>query len=89
MEASKSSAGFLLLLGVVIGLVSYSEAYVFYVGGRDGWGMNPSEDYGRWAGRNRFQVNDTVGMDLSRSFSCHIFILITVDLVLIIFGLVG
>ncbi|XP_010916124.2 early nodulin-like protein 14 [Elaeis guineensis] len=60
MEASKSSAGFLLLLGVVIGLVSYSEAYVFYVGGRDGWGMNPSEDYGRWAGRNRFQVNDTV-----------------------------
>ncbi|XP_008812158.2 early nodulin-like protein 2 [Phoenix dactylifera] len=60
METSKSSAGFLLLLGVVIGLVSSSEAYVFYVGGRNGWGLKPTEDYGSWAARNRFQVNDTL-----------------------------
>ncbi|KAG1346573.1 early nodulin-like protein 1 [Cocos nucifera] len=61
MEALKSSAGFLLVLGVAIGLVSSSEAYNFYVGGRGGsWGLNPPEDYGRWAGRNRFQVNDTI-----------------------------
>jgi hypothetical protein len=33
----------------------------FYVGGRDGWTPNPGEPHNRWAERNRFQVNDTLG----------------------------
>ncbi|XP_054813547.1 early nodulin-like protein 1 [Prosopis cineraria] len=37
-----------------------SQAYVFYAGGRDGWVLNPSENYNHWAERNRFQVNDTI-----------------------------
>ncbi|KAJ1285376.1 hypothetical protein BS78_03G274900 [Paspalum vaginatum] len=48
---------------VVVGLaavVSSSEAYVFYAGGRDGWVVDPTESYNHWAGRNRFQVNDTI-----------------------------
>ncbi|CAO2182905.1 unnamed protein product [Urochloa humidicola] len=40
--------------------VSSSEAYVFYAGGRDGWVLGPTESYNHWAGRNRFQVNDTI-----------------------------
>ncbi|RZR73568.1 hypothetical protein BHM03_00025733 [Ensete ventricosum] len=43
-----------------MGLATSSGAYVFYVGGRDGWVSNPSETYDSWAGRNRFQVNDTL-----------------------------
>ncbi|KAK4752938.1 hypothetical protein SAY87_021736 [Trapa incisa] len=35
-----------------------ATAYKFYVGGRDGWALHPSEDYGHWAGRNRFLIND-------------------------------
>ncbi|XP_028794645.1 early nodulin-like protein 2 [Neltuma alba] len=46
---------------VLFSLLSYcSQAYVFYPGGRDGWVVNPSEDYNHWAERNRFQVNDTM-----------------------------
>ncbi|CDP05934.1 unnamed protein product [Coffea canephora] len=37
-----------------------SYAYQFSVGGRDGWVVKPSEDYNHWAGRMRFQVNDTL-----------------------------
>lgn len=40
--------------------LSSSQAYNFIVGGKDGWVLNPSEDYNHWAGRNRFQVNDTL-----------------------------
>lgn len=42
-------------------MVSSSEAYVFYAGGRDGWVVDPAESYNHWAERNRFQVNDTIG----------------------------
>ncbi|XP_041025516.1 early nodulin-like protein 1 [Juglans microcarpa x Juglans regia] len=40
--------------------LSSSLAYKFYVGGRDGWVLYPSESYSQWAERNRFQVNDTL-----------------------------
>ncbi|KAL9322447.1 hypothetical protein ACSQ67_010500 [Phaseolus vulgaris] len=33
---------------------------LFQVGGKDGWVLNPSQDYTHWAQRNRFQVNDTL-----------------------------
>lgn len=62
MEISKSWLSSLVFVGVLLGLVTSSGAYVFYVGGRDGWVSNPSESYDNWAGRNRFQVNDTLGM---------------------------
>ncbi|THU62013.1 hypothetical protein C4D60_Mb01t00670 [Musa balbisiana] len=60
MEISKSWLSSLVFVGVLMGLVTSSGAYVFYVGGRDGWVSNPSESYDSWAGRNRFQVNDTL-----------------------------
>ncbi|KAJ8485910.1 hypothetical protein OPV22_018395 [Ensete ventricosum] len=60
MELSKTSPGTLLLVGVLMGLMTSSGAYDFDVGGRDGWVSNPSESYDKWAGRNRFQVNDTL-----------------------------
>ncbi|CAI9773501.1 unnamed protein product [Fraxinus pennsylvanica] len=37
-----------------------SFAYQFNVGGKTGWVVNPSENYNNWAGRMRFQVNDTL-----------------------------
>uniref|UniRef100_A0A0E0JFB0 Phytocyanin domain-containing protein n=1 Tax=Oryza punctata TaxID=4537 RepID=A0A0E0JFB0_ORYPU len=43
---------------VVLLAASCCEARDFYVGGRDGWTINPAEPYNRWAERNRFQVND-------------------------------
>ncbi|XP_022140349.1 early nodulin-like protein 1 [Momordica charantia] len=39
---------------------TFSEAYKFVVGGKDGWVFNPSEPFNHWAERNRFQVNDTL-----------------------------
>ena len=33
----------------------------FDVGGRDGWRASPAEPFNRWAERNRFQVNDSLG----------------------------
>ncbi|CAL9084376.1 unnamed protein product [Musa textilis] len=60
MKLRKTSPGTLLLVGVLMGLMTSSGAYDFYVGGRDGWVSNPSESYDKWAGRNRFQVNDTL-----------------------------
>ncbi|RWW07890.1 hypothetical protein GW17_00028705 [Ensete ventricosum] len=62
MEISRSWLSSLVFVGVLMGLATSSGAYVFYVGGRDGWVSNPSETYDSWAGRNRFQVNDTLGM---------------------------
>lgn len=41
-------------------LINSCYAYQFYVGGRDGWVPNPSENYNHWAERMRFQVNDTL-----------------------------
>ncbi|RWV82465.1 hypothetical protein GW17_00056035 [Ensete ventricosum] len=63
MEASKGFVGLLLVAGVFLGwLMDSTGAYVFYAGGRDGWVLHPSESYHDWAGRSRFQVNDTIGM---------------------------
>ncbi|KAH6822951.1 hypothetical protein C2S53_017827 [Perilla frutescens var. hirtella] len=36
------------------------QALQFVVGGRDGWVLNPFENYNHWAQRMRFQVNDTL-----------------------------
>ncbi|XP_018469308.2 early nodulin-like protein 3 [Raphanus sativus] len=47
----------LMSLGFAIG---FSNGYKFYVGGRVGWVLTPSEDYSHWSYRNRFQVNDTL-----------------------------
>ncbi|KAI4322691.1 hypothetical protein L6164_022361 [Bauhinia variegata] len=55
---------FLRLLFVMIATCcvfgSSSQAYKFYVGGKHGWVVKPSEEYNKWAERNRFQVNDTL-----------------------------
>ncbi|KAJ6801245.1 putative early nodulin-like protein 1 [Iris pallida] len=48
----------LLVAVILIGLISASSAYDFYVGGRDGWTQSPSESYSHWAQRMRFQVHD-------------------------------
>lgn len=40
--------------------ISSSYAYQFYVGGKDGWVPNPTENYNHWAERMRFSVNDTL-----------------------------
>ncbi|XP_062015515.1 early nodulin-like protein 4 [Rosa rugosa] len=40
--------------------LSATEGSKFYVGGRDGWVLKPSESYNHWAERNRFLVNDTL-----------------------------
>lgn len=37
-----------------------SQASKFYVGGRDGWVLHPSENYTHWTQKNRFQINDTL-----------------------------
>jgi hypothetical protein len=34
----------------------------FIVGGRGGWTTHPAEPFNHWAERNRFQVNDSLGM---------------------------
>ncbi|KAI8011780.1 Early nodulin-like protein 2 [Camellia lanceoleosa] len=54
--------GSVLMLVLVLfgGLMGLLEAYQFNVGGKDGWVLNPSENYNHWAGRLRFQVNDTL-----------------------------
>ncbi|XP_057461833.1 uncharacterized protein LOC130752060 [Actinidia eriantha] len=44
---------------ILVCLLGSSQAYNFYVGGKDGWELQPSESYDHWAGRNRFQVNDS------------------------------
>lgn len=61
MEFLKRS---LLLLAIFMAFLCSSQGYVFYVGGKQGWSANPSEDYVQWAERNRFQVNDTLGESL-------------------------
>ncbi|XP_031255341.1 early nodulin-like protein 1 [Pistacia vera] len=48
------------LFAVLLGLITSSQAYKFYVGGKDGWVLKPSESYNHWAERMRFQVNDTL-----------------------------
>ncbi|CAL4961419.1 unnamed protein product [Urochloa decumbens] len=57
---SSAAAAWLALAVALAAVVSSSEAYVFYAGGRDGWVLGPTESYNHWASRNRFQVNDTI-----------------------------
>ncbi|XP_004301993.1 PREDICTED: early nodulin-like protein 1 [Fragaria vesca subsp. vesca] len=55
------SRRFLIVLVVIsMALVSYSQAHKFLVGGKDGWVVNPSENFNHWAERHRFQVSDTL-----------------------------
>ncbi|XP_059452574.1 early nodulin-like protein 3 [Corylus avellana] len=49
-----------VLFVILMGFLSTSQAYKFFVGGKDGWVLDPSESYSHWAERNRFQVNDTL-----------------------------
>ncbi|KAF8025827.1 hypothetical protein BT93_F2607, partial [Corymbia citriodora subsp. variegata] len=55
-----SRACFRFFLAVLFVCLSRSQGREFHVGGKDGWVVNPSEDYNHWAERNRFQVNDTI-----------------------------
>ncbi|KAI4322957.1 hypothetical protein L6164_022602 [Bauhinia variegata] len=45
---------------IFAGLLSHSEARKFYVGNKDGWVLNPSQDYNTWAGKSRFLISDTL-----------------------------
>ncbi|KAK6154353.1 hypothetical protein DH2020_008601 [Rehmannia glutinosa] len=50
----------LLFLVSIYCFMHFSNGYQFIVGGRNGWVLNPSENYNHWSGRMRFQVNDTL-----------------------------
>ncbi|XP_004510033.1 uncharacterized protein [Cicer arietinum] len=50
----------LILFVFLFTLLSSSQAFKFYVGGSDGWTLNPSQNYNQWAARNRFQIKDTI-----------------------------
>ncbi|KAL5715461.1 hypothetical protein ACHQM5_017275 [Ranunculus cassubicifolius] len=56
----ESKTSFIFLCMFLSSFLISSQAYDFYVGGRDGWVIKPSESYDHWAQRNRFQVNDTL-----------------------------
>ncbi|KAJ0986437.1 hypothetical protein J5N97_004793 [Dioscorea zingiberensis] len=58
MGADKAFARLLLMAGLLMSTISCSQAYDFYVGGKDGWVLNPRESFSQWSGRNRFQVHD-------------------------------
>ncbi|KAE8668188.1 hypothetical protein F3Y22_tig00112344pilonHSYRG00151 [Hibiscus syriacus] len=49
-----------LLIAMMLCFLTSTQGYKFYVGGRDGWVVTPSENYNHWAERMRFQVNDTL-----------------------------
>ncbi|KAH6835543.1 early nodulin-like protein 1 [Perilla frutescens var. hirtella] len=51
---------FLLFLALFSCVAHSSYSYQFVVGGKNGWVVNPSENYNQWSGRMRFQVNDTL-----------------------------
>lgn len=55
MASSSMFLGLLLLLTPIL-----LGAKEFHVGGKDGWVVNPSEDYNEWARTHRFRVNDTL-----------------------------
>jgi len=63
-----------LMIVMLMGLgfsIELSNGHKFYVGGRDGWVLTPSEDYSHWSHRNRFQVNDTLCKSLSSLLFGH------------------
>ncbi|XP_031126611.1 early nodulin-like protein 1 [Ipomoea triloba] len=45
---------------LLMGFVCLSEAHTLYVGGKDGWVLQPCDGLNHWAGENRFQINDTL-----------------------------
>ncbi|KAK8529596.1 hypothetical protein V6N12_060374 [Hibiscus sabdariffa] len=49
-----------LLIAMILCFLTSTQGYKFYVGGKDGWVVSPSENYNHWAERMRFQVNDTL-----------------------------
>ncbi|XP_062169544.1 early nodulin-like protein 4 [Alnus glutinosa] len=51
---------FFLLFVLCSSFLCSSQAYKFYVGGTDGWVLNPSQSYNNWAAKKRFQVNDVL-----------------------------
>ncbi|KAL5571149.1 hypothetical protein UlMin_020746 [Ulmus minor] len=57
-----ASKGFLVFLFVLsLDFLGLSRATQLSVGGKDGWALNPSDNYfSYWAQRYRFQVNDTL-----------------------------
>ncbi|KAB2605621.1 GTPase-activating protein GYP1-like [Pyrus ussuriensis x Pyrus communis] len=38
----------------------WHKGYKFYVGGKEGWVVNPFQSYSLWAEKNRFNINDTL-----------------------------
>lgn len=50
-----------LLSVIVMGFSLSAHASTFYAGGEDGWTLDASENYTRWAESYRFQVNDEIG----------------------------
>jgi hypothetical protein len=65
-------ASFVLIISMVILSFSLSYGIKFNVGGKDGWAVEPSQWYGQWAEKNRFQINDTLCK--SNIFSFDLFI---------------
>ncbi|XP_055824123.1 early nodulin-like protein 1 [Solanum dulcamara] len=55
---SLSFVGFFFV--IFLSFICSSQGYKFYVGGKQGWVLEPSESYDHWARRNRFQINDTI-----------------------------
>ncbi|KAL4279206.1 hypothetical protein GQ457_03G006610 [Hibiscus cannabinus] len=55
-----------VLVVMVLCFFTSTQGYKFFVGGRDGWVVNPSENYNHWAERMRFQVNDTLFFKYSK-----------------------
>ncbi|XP_068658809.1 early nodulin-like protein 4 [Aristolochia californica] len=58
MEFGRMGGVCLLLFVAMIPCLGHASD--FYVGGRDGWTLNPRENFNHWAARNRFQVNDSL-----------------------------
>jgi hypothetical protein len=66
--------------GMIIAIVAISYVVVtcnglkeFHVGGSEGWVPHPCEPFNQWARRNRFHVNDRLGVS-SLSKQKHILI---------------
>lgn len=65
------SISFLVLMS--LSLMCCSQAREYYVGGNEGWVVKPKESFNHWAERERFKVNDTLGIILQYfhlSYAC-------------------
>ncbi|KAK1396262.1 early nodulin-like protein 2 [Heracleum sosnowskyi] len=52
---------FLVMLMIGYDLIGPSQAFKYYVGGKDGWSLKPSsKSFNDWASRYRFQVHDSL-----------------------------